>query len=191
MQKILILIGLLSFCSCSNSTQENPTESIAETSEQKVTQFEFLPSSATGVSFANKITHDVNTNFNLLSYQYFYNGSGVGIGDLDNDGLQDLVFASNMLQNKIYKNSGNFSFVDVTENSGLSSSNWTNGVCLADVDQNGFLDIYFSNGGPTSNIAERKNRLYLNQGDMQFVESATKFGVDDSNHSTQSSFFRL
>jgi hypothetical protein len=189
MQKILILIGLLSFCSCSNSTQENPTESIAETSEQKVTQFEFLPSSATGVSFANKITHDVNTNFNLLSYQYFYNGSGVGIGDLDNDGLQDLVFASNMLQNKIYKNSGNFSFVDVTENSGLSSSNWTNGVCLADVDQNGFLDIYFSNGGPTSNIAERKNRLYLNQGDMQFVESATKFGVDDSNHSTQSSFF--
>ena len=151
--------------------------------------FEQIPSSYSNVDFNNRLTEDVSTKFNLLDFDYFYNGAGVGIADLDNDGLQDIVFAGNQVENKIYKNLGDLKFEDKSATAGINTGKfWSNGVSFADVNQDGWLDIYICQGGPHEK-GSRKNLLFINQKDLSFKESAEGFGLADDGLSTQAAFF--
>mgnify|MGYP001545626786 FL=1 len=141
----------------------------------------------TGINFDNKVTDGKLENSFL--FRNFYNGGGVAIGDLNNDGLADVVLTSNMGDNKIYLNKGDFKFDDVTAKSGLrQDSMWSTGVTLVDINNDGWLDIYICNSGHMTN-GNRRNKLYINNHDMTFTESAHKYGLDISGYTTQVSFF--
>ncbi|WP_201799537.1 FG-GAP-like repeat-containing protein, partial [Zobellia amurskyensis] len=125
----------------------------------------------------------------MLNYGYFYNGGGVSIGDLNNDGLSDIYFTGNMVENKLYLNKGNLEFEDITKKANaLGSGEWTTGVTMADVNSDGFLDIYICRSA-SINSSLRKNILLINNGDLTFSDKASEYGVDDSGYSTQASFF--
>src|SRR3954465_14369992 len=105
--------------------------------------FEALSPSTTGVGFSNHLPED--TTFNILNYLYYYNGGGVAVGDVDNDGLPDLYFTSNLGPNRLYLNKGNYRFEDVTARAGVADSiGWKTGVTMADVNGDGYVDIYVS-----------------------------------------------
>jgi hypothetical protein len=141
----------------------------------------------TGIDFNNKVIDGKLDNSFL--FRNFYNGGGVAIGDLNNDGLADVIFTSNMGDNKIYLNKGGFHFEDITPHSGLhQDSMWSTGVVLVDINNDGWLDIYICNSGHMKD-GHRKNQLYINNHDLTFTESAAKYGLDISAYSTQVSFF--
>lgn len=151
------------------------------------TKFEKVNSKKSGIAFKNQLTEDKNTN--ILKYEYFFNGGGVAVGDLDNDGLEDLFFTGNMTSNKIYKNLGNLKFEDLTKKTGLAGKNtWTTGVSMADVNGDGLLDIYicYSGKGDPKN---RANELWINHGNFTFTEEAEQYGIADESNSTQGLFF--
>jgi len=139
-----------------------------------------------GINFKNQLKED-NEN-NILRYEYFYNGGGVAVGDLDNDRLEDIFFTGNMTPNKLYKNLGNWKFEDRSKSSGTSGKDvWTTGVSMADVNGDGLLDIYVCYSGKGSPVA-RGNELWINQGDFKFVDEAKAYGLDDNSNSTQALF---
>lgn len=141
----------------------------------------------TGIDFINKLTE--TEEFNIIEYLYFYNGGGVAAGDLNNDGFVDLYFSSNQLSNKLFINKGDFSFEDITEESGTASSGpWKTGVSMADINGDGFLDIYVCRLGDWKGI-KGKNELYINNGDLTFTESAAAYGLDFQGFSTHAAFF--
>lgn len=141
----------------------------------------------TGINFNNKVVDGKIENSFL--FRNFYNGGGVATGDLNNDGLADIVFTSNMGENKIYLNKGNFKFDDVTAKSGLKQdSMWSTGVVLVDINNDGWLDIFICNSGHMA-TGNRRNKLYINNHDMTFTESAAKYGLDVVGYTTQVSFF--
>jgi hypothetical protein len=108
--------------------------------------FQTLTSDSTNINFINQLSY--NDQFNIFTYRNFYNGGGVAIGDINNDGLQDIFFTANMLPSKLYLNKGNFKFEDITEKAGiLKKGKWSTGVSMADVNGDGFLDIYVCNSG--------------------------------------------
>jgi hypothetical protein len=149
--------------------------------------FEQLNSRRSGVSFKNQLSEDANNN--ILRYEYFYNGAGVAIGDLDNDGLDDIFFTGNMISNKVYKNLGKFKFEDKTKSAGVAGKeSWTTGVAMADVTGDGWLDIYVSYSGK-GNTESRRNELWVNQKNFTFIDQAKEFGLDDPSNSTQGLFF--
>lgn len=149
--------------------------------------FQLMPSSQTGVTFDNKV-EDTKI-FNVFKYRNFYNGGGVAIGDVNNDGKPDIFFTSNQGSNKLYINKGNWKFEDVTEKAGLAGSHkWHTGVTMADVNGDGWLDIYICNSGGTDSTS-RANELYINQKDGTFKEEAHQYGLDDKGLSTQAVFF--
>lgn len=147
------------------------------------TIFQRLSSDSTGIRFANELQYDEY--LNAYTYRNFYNGAGVAVGDINNDGLQDLYFAGNLVDNKLYLNKGNLQFEDITEKAGLIASNvWSTGVSMADVNGDGFLDIYVCKSGPLDGD-NRNNSLFINNGDLTFTDQAAAYGVDDlglSNH---------
>lgn len=152
--------------------------------------FTLMDGKQTGVRFVNTISE--TEGFNVLAYEYFFNGGGLAVGDLDNDGLQDLFFTSNMGANKLYKNLGGLRFKDVTATAGAGLAgrpgHWKTGVTMADVNQDGLLDIYVcysGKGGPDT----RRNELFINQGQLKFREAAREFGLDDPAYSNQAAFF--
>lgn len=155
--------------------------------------FEKISASESGITFSNRIVADVSTQENLFDFDFFYNGAGLGIADLNNDGLQDIFFAANQRKNTLYLNKGKLTFEDISEQAGINENkHWANGVSFADVNQDGFLDIYVCQGGPRGNInngIERRNLLYINQGDLSFKEQALEYGLADEGISTQSVFF--
>ena len=153
--------------------------------EQPAGLFELMDH--TGIDFNNKVIDGKLDNSFL--FRNFYNGGGVAIGDLNNDGLADVIFTSNMGDNKIYLNKGGFHFEDITPHSGLhQDSMWSTGVVLVDINNDGWLDIYICNSGHMKD-GHRKNQLYINNHDLTFTESAAKYGLDISAYSTQVSFF--
>ncbi|MEQ9297873.1 MAG: VCBS repeat-containing protein [Cyclobacteriaceae bacterium] len=148
--------------------------------------FNDLEADYTGVDFRNDLV--VIDSINILNYIYAFNGGGVGVGDLNNDGLEDLIFSGNRVPSRIYLNLGNFKFKDITSESGINTNRWCTGVSLVDINADGFLDIYFSVAG-TPNPALRRNLLYINNGQGQFEEAADKWGLADSSYSTNAAFF--
>ncbi|MDX1592029.1 MAG: VCBS repeat-containing protein, partial [Balneolaceae bacterium] len=127
--------------------------------------------------------------FNIQNYLYFYDGGGVGAGDLDNDGLPDLFFISNTGDHKLYRNLGGFRFEDVTEQSGIvgEEGSWSTGVSIADVNADGNLDIYISRVNYL--VKSGANQLWINNGDGSFTERAGEYGLDFEGYSTQAAFF--
>ena len=150
--------------------------------------FTKLSENKTGINFRNLIKED-NPEFNIVLYPYFYNGGGVAVGDINNDGLPDICFTGNMVKNRLYINKGNMQFEDITEKSGIAAKEgWCTGVTMADVNGDGNLDIYICRSG-LSNVAYRTNLLFINNGDLTFTEKAHEYGLDDAGYSTQASFF--
>ncbi|MEN2282727.1 VCBS repeat-containing protein [Algoriphagus sp. SE2] len=151
------------------------------------TSFEKISNRKSGITFKNQLKEDEKNN--ILRYEYFYNGGGVAIGDLDNDGLEDLFFTANLGSNKIYKNLGNWKFEDKTKDAGLAGKEvWTTGASMADVNADGLLDIYVCYSGKGEPV-NRGNELWINNGDFTFSESASEYGLDDKSNSTQALFF--
>jgi len=149
--------------------------------------FTELSKRETGIDFRN-ILEETNE-LNVLNYSYFYNGGGVAIGDINNDGLQDILFTGNMVKNRLYLNKGNFEFEDITQKSGIADKQgWCTGATMVDINGDGKLDIYIcrsADGDP----ARRKNLLFINNGNLTFTEEAEKYGIADQGYSTQASFF--
>ncbi len=149
--------------------------------------FEFMPPDRTGISFRNDLAFDKE--FNIFTYRNFYNGGGVGIGDINNDGLPDIYLTSNQGQNKLYLNKGNFMFEDITEQAGVEGTRaWSTGVALADVNGDGWLDIYVCNSGDIRGD-NKQNELFINNGNLTFTEQAEAFGLADQGFSTHAVFF--
>jgi hypothetical protein len=156
--------------------------------EEKVPQlFKLLTPDQTGVTFANTIT--TNDSINVLTNVYIYNGGGVGLGDIDNDGLQDLFFTGNMVSSRLYLNKGNMQFEDITQSAGVATRGWASGASMVDINSDGYLDIYVSMSGPPwSTPDERANLLFINNGDRTFTESAAQYRVDDRGFTTHAVF---
>ncbi len=149
--------------------------------------FTLLPASSTGIDFVNKV--EDSKEMNIFNYHNFYNGGGVAVGDINNDGRPDIFFTSNAGQNKLYLNKGNWQFEDITDKAGTTSSHtWHTGVTMADINGDGWLDIYVCNSGIRSND-DRSNELYINQQNGTFKEEAHRYGLDDKGESTQAIFF--
>ena len=166
---ILSIAILLNACSQSSKT-------FVEMSESK-----------TGIDFNNYL--EESDELNVLNYTYFYNGGGVATGDLNNDGLPDIVFTGNMVRNKIFINKGDMKFEDITSTSGIAANQgWCTGVTLVDINSDGWLDIYICRSADAS-PERRANLLFINNKDLTFSEQASGYGLADQGYSTQSAFF--
>ncbi len=176
---VYLLVLIISFGSCTN----------------KGTLFTRLSPDQTNINFINyNVDRDT---LNILDYLYFYNGAGVAVGDINNDGLPDIYFASNTNGNKLYLNKGNFKFEDITIRAGVQGkADWTTGVSMVDINGDGYLDIYVcavGNHKPFSSkhtyFLHSKNQLFINNGNNSFTESANKWGLDVEGYNTQAVFF--
>jgi len=155
------------------------------TREEKL--FTKLGANETGIKFKNILKE--TEAFNVLEYGYLYNGGGVSVGDLNNDGLPDIYFTGNMVGSRLYINKGNFEFDEIAEKAGVFAEGlWNTGTTMADVNGDGLLDIYVCRSAAPS-PKMRKNLLFINNGDLTFTESASKYGLANSGYSTQASFF--
>jgi hypothetical protein len=141
----------------------------------------------TNIDFLNRL--DYTESYNTYTYRNFYNGAGVGLGDLNSDGLPDIYFCGNLAGNRLYINKGNFVFEDVTEKAGVACKGaWSTGVTIADVNGDGREDIYVCKSGDPAS-ANRRNELFINNGDMTFTEKAAEFGLSILGLSNHASFF--
>jgi enediyne biosynthesis protein E4 len=154
--------------------------------------FELLDSSETGIDFINTVKN--SENFNIFNYRNFYNGAGVAVGDINNDGLQDVLFTANMGSNKLYLNKGNkagesFRFEDITTKAGVAEAGkWNTGVVMVDINNDGWLDIYICNAGIDKWKKQQGNALFINNHDLTFTEKAAEYGLDDKGYSTHAAF---
>ncbi|MBX2916934.1 MAG: VCBS repeat-containing protein [Cyclobacteriaceae bacterium] len=140
-----------------------------------------------GIEFINALKHTAE--LNPYTYRNFYNGAGVAIGDMNNDGLLDVYFSGNQVDNKLYLNKGKLKFEDITERAGVESSgSWSTGVTLVDINADGLLDIYVCKSGPP-NTLNRHNELFINNGDLTFTEKSKEYGLDVTGLSVQAAFF--
>lgn len=170
--RFFVILLLLFFASCKNKSEN--------------TLFTLVTDS--NIDFKNKLTE--SKQFNVFNYRNFYNGGGVAVGDLNNDGLPDLFFTANEGPNKLYLNQGNFKFEDISARAGFGDKKqWSTGVVFVDINGDGWLDIYVCNAGNMFDSSLRKNQLFINHHDLTFTEEAAKYGLDNDGYSTQASFF--
>lgn len=175
--KIILVCFVFIMLSCADDKKQ----------EDNLKQFTLLESAITGIEFNNRI-QDSKEN-NILLYANFYGGAGVGVGDFNNDGLQDLYFAGNLVPDKLYINEGGFRFKDVTKISGIiDDGGWSTGVTVADVNNDGFLDIYVSRELYDDRPEWRKNLLYINSGDGTFIEKGESYGVANKDRTRHATF---
>ena len=173
---VIVLISVLVF-SCKSKH--------SDLSEQPL--FTILDAKQTKIGFINRVEY--TEEFNTYTYRNFYNGAGVGMGDFNNDGLQDIYFCGNQEDNKLYLNKGNFVFGDITESAGVAcSGSWSTGVSIADVNGDGLADIYVCKSGKPEG-SNRSNELFINNGDLTFTEKAKEYGLDNFGLSNHASFF--
>ena len=172
-KRVLILITISLF-SCKQTENSN-------------TLFQKVSSEISGVTFQNTLQN--TENLNILDYLYFYNGGGVAVGDIDNDGWVDVFFTANQGENKLYRNQGNFEFEDITEQAGVAGqSDWNTGTVMADVNGDGFLDIYVCAVVGIQGL-KGGNELFVNNGDGTFTEKGEQYRVNFKNYSTSAAFF--
>ena len=179
---LIVFVFVLYACNNEPSRDLHPKELIGG--------FDLLSADKTGIDFQNTIKE--TTFFNHYYYSQMYVGSGVAIGDLNNDGLSDVFFGGNQVADRLYLNKGDFKFEDITKSSKVATnSGWTWGVTMADVNADGYLDIYISRNGNSPELEARRNQLYINNQDLTFTESAVKYGLADVGFSTQAVFFDM
>jgi hypothetical protein len=175
------MVGL--FWQCSSSKD----------SEKSGPLFELIDPSHSGVEFVNTLESNPRTARNTIRFDYYYNGAGVAVGDVNNDGLPDIFFAANEAKNKLYINEGDFKFKDVSEEAQVNpdKKNWSTGAIMADVNGDGWLDIYVCQAGYAiyEDRADRENLLFINNQDGSFTESAKSYGINDANESVSAAFF--
>ena len=182
---IITFISLVLLNTLVNSCKNKPAE-INYSAPPNPLFVKMLPSE-TGIDFQN-IVEDDSVN-NILTYRNFYNGGGVAIGDINNDGLPDIFLTANMGESKLYLNKGNFKFEDITPKTGIKGKRgWRTGVTMADVNGDGWLDIYICNSGNIKGD-NKENELYINQHDNTFLEKAKEVGLNDPGYTTHVSFF--
>ncbi|WP_395054569.1 VCBS repeat-containing protein [Flavobacterium sp.] len=167
---------ILLFSSCSKDKFENNNG-----------LFTKLEPSQTGIDFINEVKN--GEEMNIFKYRNFYNGGGVAIGDINNDGLSDVYFTSNQGKNKLYLNKGNFKFEDVSKKAGVEGTkSWSTGVVMVDINGDGFLDIYVCNAG-NSIDEKRKSELFINNGNLTFTEKGDEYNLADTGITTHAAFF--
>ena len=151
------------------------------------TLFRTVTPTESGITFNNTLKE--SEDFNIIEYLYFYNGGGVAVGDVNNDGLADIYFTSNQGSNKLYINRGNLKFEDVSDKAGVADSvGWKTGVTMVDINADGWLDIYVSHVSVFKNI-KGNNQLFINNHDGTFSEQSKKYGLDITGLCTQAAFF--
>jgi hypothetical protein len=149
--------------------------------------FSRVSPSRSGITHQNTLRFDQK--FNIYTYRNFYNGGGVAIGDINNDGLPDLYFTVNQGENKLYLNKGSFEFQDITDGAGVGGSKaWSTGVTMVDINGDGLLDIYVCNSGSVRGD-NKENELFINNGNLTFTERADEFGLADQGYGTHAAFF--
>lgn len=169
---ISILLSVVLFISCNNKKEKLLFEQVENSN----------------IHFSNDLVE--SKSFNVFNYRNFYNGGGVAVGDLNNDGLPDVFFTSNQGANKLYLNKGNFSFDDISTKAGFTDKKqWSTGVVFVDINGDGWLDIYVCNAGNIFDSTLRRNQLFINNHDLTFTESAAKYELDNDGYTTQVSFF--
>lgn len=157
-------------------------------SKDKEPLFKTITPVESGIHFSNTITYA--DSLSVIDFEYMYNGGGVAIGDINNDGLQDIYFTGNMTSSKLYLNKGQWKFEDITEKANVVTSTWASGAAMVDINQDGFKDIYISVGGNRNTPeSERANILFINNGDLTFTEQAEKYRLNDKGYGIQSTFF--
>lgn len=140
-----------------------------------------------GINFSNNLKE--TENLNPYTYKNFYNGGGVALGDINNDGLLDIYFSGNLVENKLYLNKGNWKFEDITKKANVNcKNNWSSGVSFIDINNDGFLDIYVCQAGPPKKT-DRHNKLFINNGNLTFTEKSKKYGLDITGLAVQANFF--
>ncbi|MCL6217290.1 VCBS repeat-containing protein [Zunongwangia pacifica] len=181
LHKYLGVVMLFSFLYACKKDDNNQKEA------PKDYLFTEMPADSTGIHFINQVKN--KKEFNIFRYRNFYNGAGVGIGDINNDGLPDVYLTSNMGKNKLYLNQGNFKFKDISESSGTQGNrSWSTGVTLVDINNDGLLDIYVCNAGNIEGD-DRRNELFINNGDLTFTEDASAYNLDENGFTTHAAFF--
>ena len=150
-------------------------------------RFEKKISDHTGISFQNTLSY--TEDFNPYTYRNFFNGGGVALGDINNDGLIDIYFTGNIVDNALYLNKGNWKFDDITDFAGVScKDNWSTGATFVDINQDGLLDLYVTKSGKPGG-ENRHNELFINNGDLTFKESSSEYGLDIEGLSVHAAFF--
>ena len=183
---ITTVLAIFFFSGCGEQTGEERDRSAVTTSAL----FKKVNSSESGVTFNNMVEEKFENYFDFFAY--IYNGGGVAVGDVNNDGLPDLYFTGNEVPNKLYLNQGGLKFKDITATAGVAGGDgWHNGVTMVDINHDGLLDIYVCRGGWQDTDEQRSNLLYVNQGDLTFKESAGEYGLAEDGYSMQASFFDM
>ena len=148
--------------------------------------FTSIPSSSSNIDFKNLVRE--SEEFNVLTFGYFYNGGGVAVGDINNDGLDDIYFTGNMMASHLYLNEGDLKFKEIAESAGVRAEGlWNTGVTMVDINADGWLDIYVCRSAAALGM-RRKNQLFINNKNLTFTESAALYGLDDEGYSTQAAF---
>jgi hypothetical protein len=154
--------------------------------------FSLIPAKESGITFSNRIVE--SDTMNILDFEYVYNGGGAAIGDFNNDGLQDIFFTGNQVENRLYINKGNMRFEDITEQAQVKGNGkWSSGIALVDINNDGWMDIYV--GATVSKVSsKRENMLFVNQGldgngKPVFKELAREYGIADNGYTTTAAFF--
>ncbi|PIB38237.1 VCBS repeat-containing protein [Maribacter sp. 4G9] len=181
MRYLLIIVATLSLLAC---TKEPNNKSATEKAH---IYFRSVPADSSGIDFSNDL---VDTNdLNIIEYLYYYNGGGVAIGDINNDGLEDIYLTANQKPDRLYLNLGGLNFKDISEEAGLlMDASWSTGATMTDVNNDGNLDIYVCKVGDYKSLKSH-NVLYLNNGDATFKEVSKEYGLNFSGFSTQAAFF--